>query len=82
MPDPQPAINAPQTRAAIFLVLALKPGAADAARVRSVFGDLDKLIRAVSARDSSGDLSSSWARVSRLGPTIWAATTRGFARVP
>jgi putative iron-dependent peroxidase len=57
MPDPQPAINAPQTRAAIFLVLALKAGAADAEHVRSTCGDLDKLVRAVSARDSSANLS-------------------------
>jgi putative iron-dependent peroxidase len=57
MPDPQLAINAPQTRAAIFLVLALEPGAADTQSVRSTCGDLDKLIRAVSARDSSGNLS-------------------------
>jgi putative iron-dependent peroxidase len=67
MPDPQPAINAPQTRAAIFLVLALKPGAADAERVRSICGDLDKLIRAVSARDGSGNLSC----VVSFGSAAW-----------
>jgi putative iron-dependent peroxidase len=57
MPDPQPGINTPQTRAAIFLVLTLSPGASHTQRTLSVCGDLDKLVRAVAARDSAGDLS-------------------------
>jgi putative iron-dependent peroxidase len=57
MPDPQPGINAPQTRAAIFLVLTLLPGALDTQRTLSLCGDLDKLVRAVAARDSAGNLS-------------------------
>lgn len=55
--DPQPAINAPQTRDAIFLVLAVAPGDAHADRVRRVCSDLDALQRAVAARDVQGDLS-------------------------
>src|SRR5579871_689902 len=57
MPDPQPAINAPQTRAAIFLVLTLVPGAPHTERTKNACGDLDKLVRAVGARDSEGNLS-------------------------
>ena len=55
-PAPQPAINAPQTRDAIFLVLALAPGAAAVERARHVCGQLDALIRAVAARDTQGNL--------------------------
>jgi len=53
----QPAVNGAQTRDAIFLVLTIKPGPTHAARVRSVCGDLQKLIRAVGARDINGNLS-------------------------
>src|SRR5689334_6778519 len=53
----QPAVNGAQTRDAIFLVLTIKPGPTHAARVRSVCGDLPKLIRAVGARDINGNLS-------------------------
>jgi len=67
MPDPQPAINAPQTRAAIFLVLALRPGATDAQVVRSACGDIDKLVRAVAARDSNANLSC----VLGIGSAAW-----------
>jgi porphyrinogen peroxidase len=57
MTDPQPAINAVQTRAAIFLVLAVTPGGMHVERTRRVCGDLDALVRAVGARDVQGDLS-------------------------
>jgi deferrochelatase/peroxidase EfeB len=40
MPDPQPAINAPQNRAVIFLVLTIKPGPEHAARTRRGCGEL------------------------------------------
>jgi putative iron-dependent peroxidase len=56
-PDPQPAINTTQNRAAIFLVLAIRPGAAHADGARLVCGDLAALQRAVGARDSEGNLS-------------------------
>ena len=43
MADPQPGINAPQARAAIFLVLTVTPGTAHVERTRQVCGDLDGL---------------------------------------
>ncbi len=57
MPDPQRAINAAQTRNAIFLVLAVTAGATAVDRTRRVCGDLDALVRAVGARDVQGNLS-------------------------
>ena len=50
MPQPQPAINLPQTRHAIFLVYGVKAGPTHAARVRHVCGNLDGLLRAVGTR--------------------------------
>jgi putative iron-dependent peroxidase len=67
MADPQPAVNAPQTRDAIFLVLAVAPGAAPAERVRRVCGGLDALQRAVGARDLQGNLSC----VVAFGSAAW-----------
>src|ERR1700736_5912443 len=57
MPDPQPAINAPQTRAVIFLVLTVRPGVGPAERTRRGCGGLDGLQRAGGARDAEGNLS-------------------------
>lgn len=57
MPEPQPAINLPQTRYAIFLVYEVRPGPADAARVRSACADLDGLQRSVTARVPNAALS-------------------------
>ena len=57
MPDPQPAINLPQTRLAIFLVYGVKVGPAHAARVRRVCGNLlDEThgFRYVDLRDLTG----------------------------
>jgi len=65
--EPQAAINAPQTRDAIFLVLGLTPGAAHAERARRVCGQLDALVRAVSARDIQGNVSCTAA----FGSTVW-----------
>jgi len=53
---PQPVV-APLTRAAIFLVVAVTPGAESRSAVRSVCGDLGALVRAVGFRDADGDLS-------------------------
>jgi putative iron-dependent peroxidase len=53
---PQPVV-APLTRAAIFLVVAIAPGNATRAAVRSVCGDLGALLRAVGFREPDGDLS-------------------------
>jgi putative iron-dependent peroxidase len=57
MPDPQPAVNAAQTRAAIFLVLGVRNDPASCAGVRAVCGDVDALTRSVGARDTQGNLS-------------------------
>jgi porphyrinogen peroxidase len=53
---PQPVV-APLTRTAIFLVVTVKPGVERLTSVRSLCGDLPKLIRAVSFRDLDGMLS-------------------------
>jgi porphyrinogen peroxidase len=47
----------PLTRAAIFLVLTINPGEANAAQVRSFCGDLPKLLRAIGFRDLQGALT-------------------------
>ena len=51
------AVSAPLTRAAIFLVATLNPGAEHRATVRSFCGDLAALVRAVEFRDLEGGLS-------------------------
>jgi porphyrinogen peroxidase len=53
---PQP-VAAPLTRAAIFLVVTVSPGAADRAVVRALCADLAALLRAVGFRDQEGGLS-------------------------
>lgn len=50
LPEPQPAINLPQTRHAIFLVYGVTSGPTHAARVREVCANLDGLMRAVGTR--------------------------------
>jgi porphyrinogen peroxidase len=51
------AVNAPLTRAAIFLVATLNPGADNCATLRSFCGDLSALFRAVEFRGLEGGLS-------------------------
>src|SRR5271156_3776918 len=51
------AVDAPLTRAAIFLVAALKPGTESRATLRSFCGGLAALLRAVEFRDLEGGLS-------------------------
>src|SRR5260370_35009912 len=51
-PAPQP-VAAQLTRAAIFLVVKLKPGPIHRATIRSFCGDLAALLRAVGARDTA-----------------------------
>jgi porphyrinogen peroxidase len=51
------SISAPLTRAAIFLVLTVKPGAENRATLRSFCGDLSALSRAVEFRDIEAGLS-------------------------
>ena len=67
MPEPQPAINLPQTRHAIFLVYGVKAGPTHAARVRRVCGDLDALLRAVGTRAPDVALSA----VVAFGADAW-----------
>src|SRR5580700_9373097 len=51
------AVDAPLTRAAIFLVATINPGSENRATVRSFCGDLAALLRAVEFRDLEGGLS-------------------------
>src|SRR3984885_14464084 len=51
------AVAAPLTRAAIFLVVTLKPGSKNRVLLRSFCGDLAALVRAVEFRDLEGGLS-------------------------
>ena len=57
----------PLTRAAIFLVVTVNPGAESCAAVRSFCGDLAALLRAVGFRDIEGGLSC----VLGLGSEAW-----------
>src|ERR1700723_3644748 len=57
LPDVAQAVAAPLTRAAVFLVVALKPGSDNVATVRSFCGDIAKLVRAVEFRDLEAGLS-------------------------
>jgi len=50
-------VDAPLTRAAIFLVATLNPGSENRATLRSFCGDLSALLRAVEFRDLEGSLS-------------------------
>jgi porphyrinogen peroxidase len=64
--DPQP-VAAPLTRAAIFLVATINPGAESRATVRSFCGDLAALLRAVGFRDIEAGLSC----VMSFGSDAW-----------
>ena len=55
-PIPQPA-SGPLTRAAIFLIVTINPGAEHSTVVRSLCGDLAALLRAVGFREADGNLS-------------------------
>ena len=65
-PVPQAVVQA-LTRAAIFLVVTMNPGAASRAAVRAFCGDLPALLRAVGFRDIEGDLSC----VMAVGSDAW-----------
>jgi porphyrinogen peroxidase len=65
-PAPQSAA-APLTRAAVFLVLRMKPGPESTEAVRGLCGDLSALLRAVSFRDIEGNLTC----VMGLGAETW-----------
>jgi putative iron-dependent peroxidase len=70
-PSGQPPVSqsvvGPLTRAAIFLVVTVNPGAANRAAVRSFCGDLPGLLRAVGFRDIEGNLSC----VMGIGSDAW-----------
>ena len=55
------------TRAAIFLVVTINPGAASRTAVRAFCGDLPALVRAVGFRDIEGNLSC----VMGIGSEAW-----------
>jgi porphyrinogen peroxidase len=57
MPAVPQAVAAPLTRAAIFLIVTINPGADHRATLRSVCGDLASLVRAVAFRDLEAGLS-------------------------
>jgi porphyrinogen peroxidase len=65
-PLPQP-VNAPLTRAALFLVATINPGADPRAQVRSLCGDLASLVRAVGFRATDSGLSC----VLGIGSDAW-----------
>jgi porphyrinogen peroxidase len=65
-PTPQ-AVVVPLTRHAIFLVVTVNPDAESLARVRSLCGDLPKLLRAVGFRGPEGNLSC----VLGFGSEVW-----------
>jgi porphyrinogen peroxidase len=60
-------VSAPLSRAAIFLVLTLKPGTGTRATVRSFCADLSGLIRAVEMRDLEAGLSC----IMGIGSDAW-----------
>jgi porphyrinogen peroxidase len=65
-PIPQP-VAAPLSRAAIFLVVTVNPGAGSAATVRSFCGDLSGLLRSVGFRDIEANLSC----IMGFGSDLW-----------
>jgi len=66
IPLPQP-VNAPLTRAALFLVATINPGPGPRASVRSLCGDLAALVRAVGFRSAESSLSC----VLGIGSDAW-----------
>jgi porphyrinogen peroxidase len=65
-PLPQP-VNAPLTRAALFIVATIQPGDDSRRRVRSLCGDLASLVRAVGFRSAEPGLSC----VLGIGSDAW-----------
>src|SRR5215469_9402985 len=65
-PESQTVVG-PLTRAAIFLVATINPGAGSRAAVRAFCGDLPGLLRAVGFRDIEGNLSC----VMGIGSEAW-----------
>src|SRR5437870_13501883 len=65
---PQP-VAIPLTRAAIFLVVTIRPGAGSRAKIRSFCGDFSALVRSVGFRELEGSLSC----VLGFGSEAWDA---------
>jgi porphyrinogen peroxidase len=65
--EAQPGINAPQTSAAIFVVLGVGPSRSDAMAVRRGSADIAALLRAIGARDGSARLNC----VIAFGSDVW-----------
>jgi putative iron-dependent peroxidase len=65
-PVPQP-VNAPLTRAALFLVVTVNPDGDQRASVRTICGDLASLVRSVGFRDLEANLSC----VMGIGSDAW-----------
>lgn len=63
----QQGINSDQTLAAIFLVLNAERGPENVRRIRQASGNIDKLVHAIAARDTSAHLSC----VTAFGSEIW-----------
>ena len=79
---PQP-VPAPLTRAAIFLVVTINPGADNSAAVRSLCPDLATLLRAVGFREADGkSFLHHVVRVRGMGPALRRAAAGGIASVP
>jgi porphyrinogen peroxidase len=67
VPAAPQAVVQPLTRAAIFMVVTVNPGADNRAAIRSLCGDLAALLRAVGFRDLEGQLSC----VMAFGSEAW-----------
>ena len=61
------AVAAPLTRAAIFLVMSIRPGLESRAALRSLCADLSSLVRAVAFRDTEAALSC----IMGIGSDAW-----------
>lgn len=66
-------VSAPLTSAAVFLVLSVQPGESAATTVRSVLGSVPDLVKTVSFRDLSANLSC---RVG-IGAQVWPRIVAG-----
>jgi porphyrinogen peroxidase len=82
--EPQ-SVDAPLSRAAVFLVVTVKPGDEAMPRARGVIADIGTLVRAVGFRDLNGHLScnvgigsAAW---DRLGRATRPAQLHAFAEV-
>jgi putative iron-dependent peroxidase len=82
--EPQ-TVDAPLSRAAVFLVVTIKPEVEATARARSVIADIGTFVRAVGFRDLNGHLScnvgigsAAW---DRLGRAARPAQLHAFAEV-